>query len=106
MSSLKVRVDSLTTTEFDLQRMVQDEQGKREEKEEKVKELKERVADLTVRLEQLSVAHDDINESYLSKYNKIILIKLFLSRLVSVSSSVSSMSFIYIFVYFIQFEFS
>lgn len=66
MSSLRVRVDSLTTTEFDLQRMLQEEQGGREENEEKVKELEERVVELTVRLEQLSVAHDEINDSYLS----------------------------------------
>jgi hypothetical protein len=67
ITNLKLRVDELTNTEFDLQRQLQEEQAHLQESEEKRKEGYEREVEMKVKFDQLCVAHDEINEAYPKK---------------------------------------
>jgi hypothetical protein len=64
INGLKVRVDELTNNEFELQRLLQEEQAQRQECEDGRREWEEKHTDLRVKYEQLCVAHDEVNESY------------------------------------------
>jgi hypothetical protein len=65
ITGLKLRVDELTNSEFDLQQRLQEEEERRKEGEERRKEGEEREVEMKVKYEQLCMAHDEINEAYL-----------------------------------------